>query len=140
LQRDAPIIEAPPAEVIGRRYCRLTPADLDLGYAGRQAPNAPIHRHLAALQASDHLRWRVETTQFLLTDSGGHPVARLSKRAAAHWLPRADRIEAIRVVAILRRDRSRTEPDYATSLRCDAWEVPIVEIRWCSAGAGTAAP
>jgi ATP-dependent DNA helicase RecQ len=130
LLRDEPIIEAPAPEVIRRRYCRLTPADLDLGYAGRQAPNAPIHRYLADLQAGASLGWRAEPIQLLLTTSEGHPVARLSKRAAAHWLPRSDRIETIRVLAMLQRDRTQTEPDYAPSLRCDAWEVPIVEIRW----------
>jgi hypothetical protein len=41
-----------------------------------------------------------------------------------------ERIEAIRVLALLRRDRTQSEPEYAASLRCDAWEAPLVEIRW----------
>ncbi len=151
LLRHEPIIEAPPAEVMARRYTQLTPADLDLGYAGRQPPDAPIHRHLAALQPGDQLGWRpgapascrpagtqctddqragAQAGQLLLTTAEGKPVARLSKRAAAEWLPRADRIQAIRVLALMRRDRAQTESDYATSLRCDAWEVPLVELRW----------
>jgi len=161
LLHEQPVIEPPPAEVIARRYAQLTPADLDLGYAGRQPPDAPIHRHLAAVQAGDALAWRplgapascrpagvpasrrptgsqatdgsptqTEAGQLLLTTPEGHPIARLSKRAAATWLPRADRIEAIHILALLRRDRAQTEPDYAARLRCDAWEVPLVEIRW----------
>jgi hypothetical protein len=31
---------------------------------------------------------------------------------------------------MLRRDRQQTSPDFAASLRCEAWEVPLVEIRW----------
>jgi ATP-dependent DNA helicase RecQ len=152
LLRETPALEPPPPEVIARRYTQLTPADLDLGYAGRQPPHAPIHRHLAALHAGDALAWRVlgppascrlaaneavahsasqpDTGQLLLTNSEGHPVARLSKRAAAQWLPRTEEIEAIRIVAMLRRERSQAEPQYAESLRCDAWEVPLVTIRW----------
>ncbi len=152
LLRDEPIIEPPPAGIIQQRYTQLTLADLDLGYAGRQPPDAPIHRHLAALRPGDHLGWRplaappscrrhgteditgnsaqTEATQLMLTAPEGEPVARLSKRAASHWLPIVDRIEAIRVLALLRRDRAQSEPQYATSLRCDAWEVPLVEIRW----------
>jgi ATP-dependent DNA helicase RecQ len=179
LLREAPSLEPPPAAVIARRYTQLSLADLDLGYAGRQPPGAPIHRRLAALQAGDELGWRREATtassyragqyaiqaaecsmpgqrpgrddvggtngpsrtgrtatdstelgQFLLTTLEGHPVARLSKRAAARWLPYADSIEAIRIIALIHRDRSQTEPEYATSLRCERWEIPLVEIRW----------
>ena len=152
LLRDEPIIEPPPAGIVQRRYSQLTPADLDLGYAGRQLPDATIHRHLAALRPGDHLAWRLmglpasrrpigsedadghtaqgDAGQLLLTTPEGEPVARLSKRAASHWLPILERIEAVRVLALLRRDRTQSEPEYAASLRCDAWEVPLVEIRW----------
>lgn len=152
LLREAPTLEPPPPAVIARRCTQLTPADLDLGYAGRQPPDAPIHRHLAALHTGDALQWRAlgvpaagalpashsmtahasrpDTGQVLLVTSEGHPVARLSKRAASRWLPDTDRVEAIRIVAMLRRERSQTEPHYTASLRCDTWEVPLVEIRW----------
>jgi ATP-dependent DNA helicase RecQ len=127
---DRPIIQPPPAEVIQRRYCRLTLADLDIGYAGRQPADAPIHRHLAELHAGDELDWRTEADQLLLITSNGDPVARLSRRAANHWLPHADRIRRICVVALLHRNRNRTEPEYAAALRCDTWEVPMIEICW----------
>jgi ATP-dependent DNA helicase RecQ len=153
LLRETPTLAPPPPpEIIARCYTQLTPADLDLSYAGRQPLQAPIHRHLAALQAGDALAWRDvgasagkrlpenratespanqhDGSQLLLTTSAGQAVARLSKRAAVHWLPHRDRIEAIRIVAMLRRERSQTEPQYVASLRCDAWEVPLVEIRW----------
>ena len=154
LLREAPSLEPPPAAITARRYAQLTPADLDLSYAGRQPPDAPIHRHLAGLQARDYLAWRrlgasasqrpdggrsTETPPahngaggLILTTADGQAVARLSKRAAGQWLPHAERIEAIRIVAMLRRDHSQTEPQYAASLRSEVWEVPLAEIQWRS--------
>jgi ATP-dependent DNA helicase RecQ len=142
LRHDEPVIEPPPAEVISRRYTQLTPADLDLSYAGRQPRDAPIHRHLATLQPGASLAWRIlgqpaerrqdrsDPAQFLLTTPDGHPIARLSKRAAEHWLPKAEQIDGIRVIAMLRRDRAQGDPKYAERLRCEVWEVPLAEIQW----------
>jgi ATP-dependent DNA helicase RecQ len=130
LLRTRPAIEPPEPAVVMRRYTRLTPADLDLGYAGRQPPSAPIHRHLAALQPGDLLDWRQDAAQLLLVDPPGHPVARLSKRAAAAWLPRIGGVEQIRVEALLRRDRGQGKPEHAGRSLCERWEVPLVEICW----------
>jgi len=130
LLRTAPSIGPPPADIIARRYTRLTPADLDLGYAGRQHTGAAIHGHLAALGTGDPLQWRQDRDSLLLLDPTGHPVARLSRRAAATWLPRLDRIETIRIDAILRQDKARSAPDFAERCRTEHWEVPLVEIRW----------
>ncbi len=125
-----PVVDPPPAEVVGRRYTRLTPADLDLGYAGRMAPDAAIHRHLAALGPGDDLRWERVGEELFLLDQAGHRIARLSKRAAARWLPDMGRIERIRVDALIRRDRRQNTPEHAQHCRSERWEVPLVEIRW----------
>ncbi|RKT43860.1 RecQ family ATP-dependent DNA helicase [Thiocapsa rosea] len=125
-----PVVEPPPAEVIRRRYARLTPADLDLGYAGRMAPDAAIHRHLAALGPGDDVRWEPVGQDLFLLDQAGHRVARLSKRATARWLPDIDRIERIRVDALIRRDNRQNTPEHAQHCRSERWEVPLVEIRW----------
>jgi len=130
LLRTEPVVDPPPAAVVARRYSRLTPADLDLGYAGRQPPDVPIHRHLAGLNTGSLLGWRAERDTLLLLDADGHPVARLSKRAAADWLPRAERIEQIRILALLRRDRDQDTSDFAARTRCERWEVALPEIRW----------
>jgi ATP-dependent DNA helicase RecQ len=130
LLRTEPVVEPPPPEIIARRYTRLTPADLDLGYAGRQGPGAPVHRHLLALNQGDQLNWRLDGASLLLLDRSGNPVARLSKRAAAEWQPRIERIEQIRVQAMLQRDRRNEPPEYAEHRRCERWEVPLAEIVW----------
>jgi ATP-dependent DNA helicase RecQ len=128
--RTMPVVEAPPAAILARRYTRLTLTDLDLGFAGRQPPDAPIHRHLAAVQAGDAVGWRRSGDDLLLTDAGGEVIARLSKRAAAAWRPRLERIEQTRVLAVLRRDRAQGEAELAQRCRCERWEVPLPEIRW----------
>jgi ATP-dependent DNA helicase RecQ len=106
------------------------PADLDLGYAGRQGPRAPIHAQLAALAAGDPLHWQRDRVSLLLLDAAGHPVGRLSRRAAATWLPRLAQIEAIRIDALLRQDKAHSAPDFADRCKVEPWEVPLVEIRW----------
>jgi ATP-dependent DNA helicase RecQ len=130
LLRAEPSIEAPPPEIMFRRYCRLTPADLDLSYAGRQSPNAPIHRCLAALGYGDHLGWRDVGESLLLLDRADNPVIRLSKRAVGEWLPRLDQMKEIRVVAMLRRNREDGDPKYRDILQSETWEVPLVEVVW----------
>ncbi len=129
LQLDTEVV-APPVEVVARRYARLTLADVDIGYAGRQPPSAVIHQALAALNSGDRLGWRRDGEHLLLLDAKQRAVARLSRKAAGVWLPRLDRIEQIRVEALLRRDRSQATSDFVDALRVDAWEVPLVEIRW----------
>ncbi len=130
LLRSEPAVEPPPPEVIARRYTRLTPADLDLGYAGRQAPDAPIHRQLAALNSGDLLTPQNDGDHLMLLDAAGVAVARLSKRAASVWCPRIETIEAIQVEALMRRDRAQDTEAFAGRSRCEYWEVPLVEIRW----------
>jgi ATP-dependent DNA helicase RecQ len=55
-----PAVEPPPAAVIGRRYTRLTPADLDLGYAGRLRASRRAslqHRRLPESRTVERYRW-----------------------------------------------------------------------------------
>ena len=126
----APAIEPPPAEVIARRYERLTPADVDISYAGRQPPDAPVHERLRALEHGDRLGWRQVHDGLLLLDRHNLPIGRLSQHAAALWVPRIGQIEDVRIDAILRQHRRHCAPDFAERCRCEQWEVPLVEIRW----------
>lgn len=132
---DAP---APPAEVLARRYDLLTPADIDLGFAGRRPPGDAIHARIAALTTGASLELRRDGDGVLLCDKGGLSVARLSRRSAAEWLPRLDSIETARAVAWLRRRREDGEPEYRDSRRCETWEHPLVELVWRADAAGSA--
>jgi ATP-dependent DNA helicase RecQ len=128
-------IAAPPAAIVTRRYELLSPAAIDLGYAGRQAPGDPIHGRLAALATGAALQLRAQGDSVLLCDARGGPVSRLSRRAAADWLPRLPAIESARVVALLRRRRDDGEAEYRDTCRVETWEYPLVELVWRPAGA-----
>jgi ATP-dependent DNA helicase RecQ len=129
LRRLRPQLEAPPPEVIARRYRLLTLADLDLGYAGRLPPEHPIHARLAELSGGDLLQTRAEGTRVMLCDREGFSVARLSKDGSREWLPKLPQIEAVKVVALLRRRREDGNPDFRERYRSEAWELPLAEIR-----------
>jgi ATP-dependent DNA helicase RecQ len=120
---------APPPEIMARRYRLLTPADLDLGFAGRLPPDHPVHARLGALQTGDRLEPRAEGQRVLLCDGEGLALGQLSKRASADWAPRLGQVEGIKVIALLRRRREDGDPAYREHCRSDIWEVPLVEIQ-----------
>ncbi len=121
-------VPAPPAALVGRRYELLSPSAIDLGYAGRKGPTDPIHARLAALQTGDTLNLRPRGDSVLLCDGADQPVGRLSRRAAAEWLPRLAAVETARVVALLRRRRTDGEAEYRDQYRTEVWEYPLVEL------------
>ena len=123
-------IAAPPAAIVGRRYALLSPAAIDLGYAGRYPPAAPIHTRLAALDTGDTLQLRHSGESVLLCNDEGAPVGRLSRRAASEWQPRLSAIESVRVVALLQRRCTDGEADYRHTCRAEVWEYPLVELVW----------
>ena len=123
----------PPArEVLARRYEPLTPADLDLGFAGRRRPEDPIHDRLAALETGSTLTPATSGEGVLLCDASGFAVARLSRRAAARWLSRLGQVESVRVLAMLRRRQDDGDPGYRDACRTRQWEYPLAEILWCA--------
>jgi len=66
-----------------------------------------------------------------LITSSGLCVARLSQAAVGEWGDRLQQIEAIRILALCARGREDVDKeDFHKLLRCDNWEVPVVEIVW----------
>jgi ATP-dependent DNA helicase RecQ len=130
LLRSAPDLPAPPVGILARRYALLTPEDIDLGFAGRRAPGDPIHACIACLPTGAALRLSPDGEAVLLSAAGGVPVARLSRRAAANWLPRLDSVESARVLAWLRRRSADGEPEYRDACRSEVWEYPLTELAW----------
>jgi ATP-dependent DNA helicase RecQ len=128
LMRLRPKVEPPPAEVVARRYQLLTLADLDLSYAGRLPPEDSVQPRLVALKTGDALQALVRGERVFLADASGAPVARLSKRASGEWLPRVSQIEAVKIVALMRRRREDGDPAFQDRCRAETWEVPLVEV------------
>ncbi|MFL7811197.1 MAG: 3'-5' exonuclease, partial [Anaerolineae bacterium] len=129
---NAPTLEPPPPGILGQRWTTLTPGDLDLGYAGRQSPKAPIHGHLAAIGEGDELGWRAQGAYLLLLDGADRVVGRLSRQASDVWLPRLPEVEAFCIEAMFRHGRRWTAPEYMDHCRVDLWDVPLPNIRWRS--------
>jgi ATP-dependent DNA helicase RecQ len=128
LMRLRPQLAPPPPEVTARHYRLLSPADLDLGYAGRFAPDHRIHACLNALQTTDVLQARASDDRILLCNDVGFRVARLSRRGSDEWLPKLARIESVKIVAMLLRRQSDGDPAFAEGCRSASWEVPLVEV------------
>ncbi len=124
LQR-APVALPPPASALARRYWRLTPKEIDLGFAGRHAPAHPIHRAIAALSAGAPVSLRQHGDHWELTDSADNMIGRLSR---AFMPPDGMRCVFGRVAAVMVRRREDNEPAYRDACRCESWEVVLPEL------------
>lgn len=112
-------------QTLARSYQILTQADVDLGYAGRKPPEAPLHHFIADLKPGDPLQLRPSFDRWELADQSGRSVGRLAKS----WQPPAnmDCID-IRVWAVLRRDRKQAAEEYQNRILSDTWEVVLPEV------------
>ncbi len=104
---------------------RLTPADVNLGFAGRFGHSHPVHARIAGLSAGDALTLRENDGRRELLDAAGHPVGRLAKAFA---MPAGMRCIAASVAAVLVRSEEDSQPEYREQLRCARWEVVIPEL------------
>lgn len=125
IQRREVVRLPPPDPRMDRLYQRLTPADVDLGYAGRLRASHEGHAAIAALEAGAALTLRQDTDRWLLLDPAGTIVGRLAKSFS---LPTGYGVESARVHAILIRDREDSSPEYQDTLRSDRWEVVLPEV------------
>ena len=123
--RRAPAPLPPPAPELARVYKRLTPAEVDLGFAGRYASGHPVHRAIAALSADDPLQLRQRDDLWELCDDTGRTVGRLAR---AFTPPPETVCIAARVMAVITRRKEECEPDYLDRVSCERWEVIIPEL------------
>ena len=129
---------SPLPSIIGRpegldwRYITLGLNDVDLGFAGRQAPHHRIHRVLEQLSHGDPLEGIVTERglEFRVPDSG-IPVGRTAKRFE---LPPGKIIE-VRIDALIRRQRSQSDPGFANLIHVDRWWVVLATITLASTSA-----
>jgi len=124
LRRAATGLPAPMPEM-ARRYINLTLQDVDIGFAGRRAPDDPVHRAIAALSAGDALGLRQGKSRWELLDAGGQLIGRLARSFAPpanmQWL-------SARVAAILVRQADDGASGFRALARCERWEVVLPEL------------
>jgi ATP-dependent DNA helicase RecQ len=125
LEREAVQLPNPPKE-LARRYEKLSLADVDIGFAGRQAASAAVHKSISNLASGDSLTLRRGGTAWDLCDEAGAPVGRLAKRFnppdGMHCIS-----AKVTAVVVWRREWN-TDPKYAEATRCDRWEVVVPEL------------
>jgi ATP-dependent DNA helicase RecQ len=128
LRREGTAADDAPVEIMQQRYELLGMQDMFLDFAGRRPLNDAVHQHLAALQPGSLLTPRTigERVEFL--DRDGLAVAMLSRSAAKAWLRGARQVNAIRVVAMLRREIKDSGEEFRQYCHCDTWEVPWLEV------------
>ena len=132
LQWREPAILPPPAPELAWRHEPLTLADVDLGYAGRQAADHAIHAAIAALQPGDPLSLTVQSGQRLLRDGQGRIIGKLARN---YRLPVGMECCSARVAAVLVRREEDCDEVYRRHLRCPRWEVVVPELIFAPAAA-----
>jgi ATP-dependent DNA helicase RecQ len=115
---------SPPAE-LSRRYCRLPLKEIDLSYAGRQAPENTVHSAIAALSPGDEIHLRANNGRWDLQDDVGRIVGRLAK---SYSPPPGLKCVSGQVTAAIQWRMEDTAPGYQKLLKCGSWEVVVPEL------------
>jgi ATP-dependent DNA helicase RecQ len=106
---------------------RVGLGDLFIDWAGRCPASDPVHRRLAALKAGDAVRFRKDGP-WIAVEAADGPIAMLSRPGRARWAARLDRMVSARLVEVVERQAGQSAPQWRAGLRCDRWNVPIVEV------------
>jgi ATP-dependent DNA helicase RecQ len=115
----------PPAPELARRYLRLTPADVDLGFAGRYGQKNNVHKAIEELSVDDSLVFHQEGEKRELLDRKNNVVGRLARNFSP---PAGMKCIAARVGAIYVRRREDEGLEFQDWVRCDRWEVVLPEL------------
>jgi ATP-dependent DNA helicase RecQ len=117
--------------IIQKRFDILSMQDIFLDYAGWQSPKNPIHQHLSALKFGSPLYASLneKDRKIRLLNEQKYCVAMLSEAAAKVWLNRLSHIEAIKVIAMIQREKKDvSEKIFKNKCHCEKWELPVAEV------------
>jgi ATP-dependent DNA helicase RecQ len=113
------------------RYAILGMKELYIDYACSKAAKHPIHESLRKLQTGDTLQIKKRKNELYLLNHNDVALIRLAHSADKHWQPRLHTIREVRVLAMVRRQRSDIQDsNFAARCRVDAWELPVVELKY----------
>jgi ATP-dependent DNA helicase RecQ len=110
---------APPG--MNHRYLIPSLRDIDLGFAGRKAPEAAVHREIKALRIGDELHLVGNELRTL----SGFCVGRLSSKFDLPSDLRCVRASVRAIVVWRQRD---SDPEYQHFCKCGHWEVVLPEL------------
>ena len=121
-----PVELSPAAPELRNRYVWASLQDVDLGFAGRQAPGRPVHGAISRLSPGDSLQCRmVGDGTIALLDGNGVRVGHLARSFTP---PRSMRCRSAEVLAIVGWSREESEPRFRERAKCDSWEVVVPEL------------
>ena len=106
---------------------RLGLGDLFIDWAGRRCMSDPVHQRLASLKAGDAVEFQKNGPHIAIVNADG-PIAMLSRPGSARWETCLDRIVSARLVEVVQRQASQSATQWRAALRCDRWNVPIVDV------------
>ena len=125
LFRSGPAALPAPVPELARSYRRFSLGDVFLSFAGYRRPGHPVHRAIAALSPGDPLQVCAGSDRWELLDRDGLVVGQLARNFKP---PSHMRCEYATVMAIVRWDRERSEPQFQANLRAGSWEVVVPEL------------
>jgi ATP-dependent DNA helicase RecQ len=108
-----------------KRYLRLDPSQVDLGFAGRLPERSPTIDAISQLEPGAPVSIEAKGDRFFLLDSQGNTVGRLAKKFRAPAGCRFVRGQVFAAVEIRAKD---SEEYYRGSLRRSRWEVIVPEL------------
>jgi ATP-dependent DNA helicase RecQ len=114
-------------ELQDRCYELIGLSEIYMDYAGCFYRNNRIHKHLCCLEAGHCVTFHQKDSSIEIHDSDGCCVAKLSNEGVNKWSKRLGRIQELRVIALLRRDRGDPNEDFINRIKADQWELPILE-------------
>jgi ATP-dependent DNA helicase RecQ len=127
------ILKPVPASVLQRRYDIICLRDVFLDYAGRITSSKSVHHQLRQIGVGDLVHLKSSESKLEVCNSAGHPIVTLSREATDRWLSSLDRIESIKIIAMVeRRTDDSKDQSYQKLHKVDKWEVPVLEVVWAS--------
>jgi ATP-dependent DNA helicase RecQ len=106
---------------LDREHVTLGPAEVDIGFAGRQEPSDAVHRLIADLTPGDQIIVEGRHIKTLKGQVVGRLAAKTELQAVAGPI-------AASVTGIMVRTREQTSPEFLATVRTDRWEVVIAEL------------
>ncbi|MCP4579623.1 MAG: ATP-binding domain-containing protein [Deltaproteobacteria bacterium] len=119
------------AEGIGyvdKSYEIMGLSDIYLDYAGCFPQGHAIHTHLAKIETGEPVSLCRNNAKLEIRRQGGECLGRLSNEGANRWRERLDQILAVRVVAMVQRNRDDPDEPFQDRIKADRWEIPVLEI------------
>ncbi len=114
------------ADGLGRHHVSATLEQVNIGFAGRFAPENDVHKSIAALSAGDALDMRLtHEGRWNLHDVRGTLVGAMAR---SYEPPKGKKYRSAKVMAIIKWNREISDPKFLPITKCDSWEVVIPEL------------